>query len=152
MKRRQDTPKEDGIMPEANGHGVELQEQQPVDAEAEAIEDIRNLASQVGSLRTAGIERVPDYGAAFEQRTHTLMLESIDKIAQQWIAELNHWRTATQTLEQMVVDQVTRVKDEITKLHLLGAQTMTEARRGQEISQRLTSELDAMMTEHIATH
>jgi hypothetical protein len=130
-------------MTESNGHDIS-------NAEATAIDDIKAMAGQIKS--SAVVERVREDCLPFDQATHTLMMESVDRITQQWVGELNHVRDNTKVVEQMVISQAARAKDELTKLHLLGVQAMKEAARGQEVVRHLGDELDAMMSEHAQTH
>ena len=103
---------------------------------------------------TPVIERVPDNGEKpFEQHAHDLMTESVDRIAQQWVGELSRVRDNTLMIEQMVLAQATRVKSELTRMHLLGVKAMQEAKRGHEVGQHLVDELDQMMADHhVQTH
>jgi hypothetical protein len=118
------------------------------------IEDLNAVASETTDREQARalVERVKDTGSPFEQKSHTLMLESVDKITQQWIAELGNIREANQTIEQMVIEQAATLKDAITKLHLLGMQAMKEAQRGRDFHTQLGNQLDAMMVEHGQRH
>jgi hypothetical protein len=84
----------------------------------------------------------------FDQKTHTLMLESVDRITQNWIGELNNVRDNIKVVEDMVIAQAAKAKEEFTKLHLLGTVAMREAQRGQEVVMRLGDEIDAMMNDH----
>ena len=111
------------------------------DSETKAIEEIRTMA---GNLQASVVERVLDKGAPFEQQTHSLMLESIDRITQQWVSELVHFRDNSAAMEQMVIAQAAKVKDEITKLHLLGVQAMKEAQRGHDVLAKLAEELNTV--------
>jgi hypothetical protein len=115
------------------------------------VNDIRRLAGQVQHSVTVR-ERVADHGLPFDQKGHTLMMESVDRITQQWVGELNHVRENTLAVEQMVIAQAAKAKDELTKLHLLGMQAMKEAQRGQEVVARLGDELDAMLSQHVGIH
>jgi len=127
-------------MTESNGHHYDHLNLNNTEA---VIEDIRALAaSQLKS--PAVIERVDDE-TGFEQKSHDLMLASVDKITQAWIEELVSLRDNSKVIEQMVVEQAAKVKTEMTRLHLLGVQAMREAQRGQEVVQQLGRELDAMM-------
>jgi hypothetical protein len=115
------------------------------DSEATAIEEIRSIA---GQLQASVVERVIDNGAPFEQQAHSLMLESIDRITQQWVSELVHFRNNSDAMEAMVIAQAAKVKHEITKLHLLGVQAMKEAKRGHEVLAKLADEMQAVVTEY----
>ena len=118
--------------------------------EESVIDDIKAMAIQIQS--SAVVEHVRDHDLPFDQNTHTLMMESVDRITQQWVGELNNVRDNTKVVEQMVISQAARAKDELTKLHLLGVQAMKEAARGQEVVQHLGDELDAMMSDHATAH
>jgi hypothetical protein len=141
----QHTQADDGTvaMPELNGH----QSEPPpaADAEAQVIAEIKTMAKSVQV-----VERVNDGTTPFEQESHTLMLKSVDKITEQWIDELVALRKNSQIIEQMVIEQATKVKEELTKLHLLGVQAMREAQRGHEVLQHLGEEIETMMAERAA--
>jgi hypothetical protein len=115
-----------------------------------AADDIKAMAAQIRDSETV-IERVRDAASPFEQKSHTLMIESVDRITQEWVAELATVRENTKLIEQMVIEQAAKVKTELTKMHLLGVQAMREAQRGNEVMHQLGDQLDAMMTEH-STH
>ena len=117
-----------------------------------AIDQIREMAGRIPPSLTAPLERVDDRERPFEQKAHTLMLESIDRITQQWVGELGQVRDNTQTIEEMVLAQAAKVKEEITKLHLLGVQAMKEAHRGHEVTQYLGEQLETMMTGHAGSN
>ena len=112
--------------------------------ELSIVRDIRELARGIEKSVTV-VEKVPDMGEPFEQKAHSLMTESVDRIVQQWVGELNGVRENTKTVEAMVITQATKVKEELTKLHLLGVRAMREAQRGREVAQHLADEIDAMM-------
>jgi hypothetical protein len=128
-------------MTQANGHETTI--------------DVTTVEDEIARIReksVAVVDRVPDEGGVpFDQKTHTLMMESVDRITQQWVGELNNVRDNSKVIEQMVIAQAAKTKDELTKLHLLGAQAMREAQRGHELLQHLGNEIDNMLGEH-ATH
>jgi hypothetical protein len=131
------------MMTQLNGQAHDLNQPETI---SDTIEDIRALASKIP---TTVVERVPNNGTVpFDQKTHDLMIESVDRITTQWIDELVALRKNSEVIEQMVIEQATKVKGELTKLHLLGAQAMREAQRGHDVLQRLGDELDAMMSGH----
>ena len=117
------------------------------------VEEIKAAAAQLHDHQLTVIERVvADGSLPFEQKSHDLMIRSVDKIAQEWLTELRRVRDNTAILESMVLEQVTTVKNALTKLHLLGAQTMREAERGHDVIGQLADELDAMMGQTTATN
>lgn len=135
---------EDNKMPQqANGHDA-----------SSLIDEIGELVSAIPDREQARplVERVRDAGSPFEQKSHSLMLESVDKITQQWIGELANIREANQNIEQMVIAQAAVLKESITKLHLLGMQAMKEAQRGRDFHTQLGTQLDEMMGEHGQRH
>ena len=73
---------------------------------------------------------------------HQLLKESIDKIAGQWVTELNTLRGNALLLEQQVLTCVTKAKADITQLHDLGVQVAEEARRGQELCAKLSASVE----------
>jgi Mg2+ and Co2+ transporter CorA len=125
---------------QSNGHDIHTET---------TVEDIKEIAGRIREQSISVVERVSDSGEPFQQQTHTLMTESVDRITQQWVAELNRVRDNTKVIEQMVIAQAAKTKDELTRLHLLGVQAMKEAQRGNDVAQRLTDELEAMMAENV---
>ena len=134
-------------MTQGNGHDTTAT---ALSAEDDVANDIRELAQRIQQPISV-LERVRDPDASFEQKTHTLMLESVDKITQAWVEELLALRRNSEGIEQMVVEQAAKVKSEMTKLHLLGVQAMREAQRGQDVLQHLGEEISTMV-EARATH
>ena len=117
------------------------------------VEQIEAAAKQTREHQLTVVEHVASDGSLpFEQKSHDLMIKSVDKIAQEWVTELIRVRKNTEIIEQMVIEQVTAVKNAITKLHLLGAQTMKEAERGHDVVEQLAEQLDTMMGHTSATH
>jgi Mg2+ and Co2+ transporter CorA len=131
-------------MTETNGHEA------LTNLETAVVKDIEEMAAKIVQPVTV-LERVRDPDASFEQRSHTLMMESVDKITNQWVAELNHVRDNMHSIEQMVIAQAAKSKEELTKLHLLGVQAMREAERGREVALQLGRELQTMMGQTV-TH
>jgi Mg2+ and Co2+ transporter CorA len=136
-------------MTKPNGHDHDAPTKVETTGIEDTVNDIRELASQIHSR--AVIERVDD-GEPFEQKSHDLMLASVDKITQAWVDELVSLRENSKTIEQMVIEQAAKVKAEMTRLHLLGVQAMREAQRGHEVLQHLGTELDSMMAGHEQRH
>ncbi|MBT1509488.1 hypothetical protein KIP88_03140 [Bradyrhizobium sp. SRL28] len=134
-------------MTQSNGHAVHFQ---PASEEA-LVNDIKEMAAKIRQPLTV-LEKVRDPDASFEQKSHTLMLESVDKITSAWVDELVSLRDNSKVIEEMVKEQADKVKGEMTRLHLLGVQAMREAQRGHEVLQNLGNELDAMMAGHAKTH
>lgn len=131
-------------MTQTNGHDQEAQ----TNLEANVEGEIAELAARIQQPVTV-LEKVRDPDASFEQKSHALMLESVDKITNQWVAELNNVRDNMHSIEQMVIAQAAKTKEELTKLHLLGVQAMREAQRGHEVALQLGRELQSMMGETV---
>ena len=126
------------MIEQVNGHGQGFSAS---DSEELVVADIKEIAKSLSV-----VERVAADGSLpFEQKSHDLMIRSVDKVAQEWIAELKRVSDNTKILEGMVLEQVTIVKSALTKLHLLGAHTMREAERGHDVVHQLADELDTMM-------
>ena len=77
-------------------------------------------------------ERIANADLPFSQKTHTLLLESVDQLAQQWINEIATVRSNTLEVENLLLAQLAKVKDHLTRLHLLGAMAAKEAERGRD--------------------
>jgi hypothetical protein len=105
-------------------------------AEQQAIRDIRDIQDK----RLAVVETPP-----LEEQSHLAMHAMVDKLVDQWVAEFARTREQTVVLEQMVISQAAKVKNEITRMHLLGIQTMREAEHAHEVNQHIADELDSMM-------
>lgn len=85
-----------------------------------------------------GVEEVE---VPFEQRSHDLMLKSIDHVADEWIDQLHAVRGNAEKIEALVLERVARVKADITQLYLLGNAAMNEARRADSVTGQLANEL-----------
>lgn len=133
-------------MTQQNGHDTDAL----AGLEASVADDIKEMAAKIQQPLTV-MEKAGDPEASFEQKSHTLMLESVDKITQSWVDEMIALRDNSKVIEQMVVEQASKVKGELTKLHLLGVQAMREAQRGHEVLQHLGEEI-SMMAERSQTH
>ena len=81
----------------------------------------------------------------FDQQVHKLMLDSIDKIAEQWIEQLKNVRANTVAIEQLIIQAVAKAKGDINRMHELGQQVVLEAQRGEEVCCRLAAELDQIL-------
>ena len=134
-------------MPETNGalsHPVDLDE---------TAEEVRRLAATVRDP-TASIlvqEPVPSLGGKpFDQKAHDLLLKSIDQVTTDWITELEHVRENSKKVEQLVMERAAKVKADITALYLLGSAALAEAKRGDDVNERLASELDKLAEERAA--
>lgn len=114
------------------------------EAEQQAIREIRAVQ------QPRVVEAVDDEMPVFEQESHTLLIASIDKIAIGWVNELKRIRDQTVALEAMVLAQCDRTKSEITKMHMLGVQTLREAERTQEVNRSIADELDRLMDKQVA--
>ena len=80
--------------------------------------------------------------APIENQVHTLLNESIEKLAQSWIMELEALRKNASDLESQVLAAVAGTKDSIAKLHSLGDLVKTEARRGQDVCRQLSDSIE----------
>jgi hypothetical protein len=123
----------------SNGHDLSEEEEN-------AARDIRRIQAREP---VPVIEATPP-APPFQQQAHTLMLESVDRLAEQWITELSAVRNNTMVVEQMVLQTCAKTKDELTRLHLLGHQVMSEARRGEEVCSHLEEQLERLMQERAA--
>jgi hypothetical protein len=116
----------------------------PTDLE-QVIADIKQLAV---SSHTSPSPRVEEFGTPsqtpFEQQAHDLLLRSIDQVATDWVQQLTHVRENSERVEQLVLQRVSAVKAQITALYVLGNAAMSEARRGDDVNEKLATELDKL--------
>ena len=74
----------------------------------------------------------------FGDQVHGLLLESVSKIADDWIAQLTLLRKSADALEAQIVASVAKTKSDLTLLHELGAKVAAEAQRGQDVCRQLS--------------
>ena len=84
----------------------------------------------------------------FGQRDHDLMLKSVDRVAEEWVTQLQHVRKNSEELEAMVLQRAAKLKAELTQLFLLGHAVMNEAKRGDDVNAKLSEEIDKLAVEH----
>lgn len=106
-----------------------------------ASRDARRLSSRSISV----IEKVNEHLPPFEQKSHDLLLKSIDQVADHWIEQLEQLRDNTKAIERMVLEVCAKAKDDVTRLHLAGAGVVREVNRGQGICQNIADEVDRIM-------
>ena len=136
-------------MPENNGtltHAVDLDE---------AAEQVRRLAASAvaggPSSEVHVLEPVASLsGKPFDQHAHDLMIKGIDQVATEWVNELEHTRENSKKIEQLVMERAAKVKADITALYLLGSAALAEAKRGDDVNERLAHELDKLSEERAA--
>jgi hypothetical protein len=79
-----------------------------------------------------------------EDQIHSLLDDSIEKLAESWISQLNALRDNTVQLENQLIACVAQTKDNIKQLHSLGLQIAAEAQRGREVCEKLADGIDAI--------
>jgi hypothetical protein len=123
--------------------------QHPVDLD-EVAEDVKRLAAaREPSIHVQ--EPTPSLGGKpFDQHAHDLMIKGIDQVATEWVGELEHVRENSKKVEQLVLERAAKVKADITALyHLLGSAALAEAKRGDDVNERLSHELDKLSEERV---
>jgi hypothetical protein len=129
-------------MPEYNnGHdAVELDELAGRDAQRIAARNpLPGLTQSQRVIEPSSNKEPPS------QSSHDKMLDAVDRIADQWIAQLEAVRVNTQIIEQMVLTAVNKVKHDLTELQLLGAAVTQEAKRGEEVCHQLTGKIKQVL-------
>ena len=92
------------------------------------------------------IEALQPEIAPFGDQVHGLLLESVSKIADEWIAQLTLLRKSADALEAQIVASVAKTKADLTLLHELGAKVAEEAKRGQEVCRQLADGVGKIST------
>jgi hypothetical protein len=77
--------------------------------------------------------------------THTGLLVELENIERTWIDQLRAVRESTLQVEKQAIACVARVKDDISRLHLLGRQLTKEAERQKQLCQALSNNITRMM-------
>jgi hypothetical protein len=111
--------------------------------ELDVADDIRRLvgATKLPAKQVDKIEAIQPEIAPFDEQVHDLLNDSIEKIAQGWIEQLKAVKGNCDALESQVLAAVTKTKNDIAKLHALGAQVLGEAKRGRELCAKLVAEI-----------
>jgi len=104
--------------------------------------DIRRLVA-VSKLpakhEVAKIEAIRPDIAPFADQVHSLLNDSVEKIAQSWIDQLQAVKENCDALERQMLAAVAKTKENIAKLHELGNQVAEEAKRGRELCEQLSN-------------
>jgi hypothetical protein len=80
----------------------------------------------------------------FSQREHTLMLEAVDKIAGDWVSELQAERETADELEKKVLQRLSKLKGDLTQFFLLGSAVCSKVKRDHEFHEKLHDEIDRL--------
>jgi hypothetical protein len=123
--------------------------------EEEALDDIRRIQHDIAEVvrQRQPLQIPPPLGGRtpneppFAQVGHDLLLESVDAIAASWVDQLKTVRQNSERLEQLVLERIGKVKNDITQLYVLGSAVVSEAKRGNEINNKLVSEIDKLAEE-----
>jgi len=75
-------------------------------------------------------------------QVHDLLIESVGKIADEWVLQLTTLRNSANELEQQILTYVSRTRHDISALHDLGIKVATEAARGQAVCKELKRGLE----------
>lgn len=111
-----------------------------------AARDIQRVAARQPAPAPAPVAEMPAPSAApFDQKEHDRLLKSLDQFASDCASEMEHVRSNSKVVEQLVMERTAKIKADITSLYLLGAAARAEAKRGDEVNERLADELDRMM-------
>jgi len=93
----------------------------------------------------ARIEATTDI-TPFTDQVHVLLNNSIEKIAQNWCAELEALRKNATDLENQLLACVVNTKASVNRLHELGAQIAEEAKRGREVCRQISDSIEKIAT------
>lgn len=124
--------------------------QHPVDLDqiGELERDVMRLAPREPSITVQ--EPTRPSAQPFDQKAHDLMIKGIDQVATDWVSKREHAREISKKVEQLVLERAAKVKADITALYLLGNAALAEAKRGDDVNERLTNELDKLTEDRAA--
>ena len=94
------------------------------------------------SVKLALIEAVQPEIAPFTDQVHSLMLDSVSRIADQWIEQIKISHDNLAALENQIIACVAKTKSDISLLHDLGQKVSEEAKRGQKFCQELSDSIE----------
>jgi hypothetical protein len=114
------------------------------EADELARRDLKRLAARGLEPSIQVQESLPPSALPFDQKAHDLMIKGIDQVASDWVAELEHTRQNSKKVEQLVIERAAKVKSDISALYLLGSAALAEAKRGDDVNEKLTAELDKL--------
>ena len=122
--------------------------QHPIDLD-EVAQGIKRLAAAREPSIQVQEPTLSLSGKPFDQQAHDLMIKGIDQVATEWVGELEHVRENSKKVEQLVLERAAKVKADITALYLLGSAALAEAKRGDDVNERLSHELDKLSEERV---
>jgi hypothetical protein len=118
--------------------------------EVQTINDIDHQIRQIARFTGTESSRhdmPPPSREPFGEKAHDLMHQTIDQVCSDWVHQLQEVRKNSERLEQLVLEQATKVKSSITQLYALGKAAAAEAQRGEEVNQKLMRELETLAEE-----
>lgn len=132
-------------------NGVKAVETVDLDETAEQVRRLAATSVRGPSSEVHVLEPVASLGGKpFDQQAHDMMIKGIDQVATEWVGELAHTRENSKKVEQLVLERAAKVKADITALYLLGSAALAEAKRGDDVNERLAAELDRLSEERVA--
>jgi hypothetical protein len=120
--------------------------QRAPDPLVDGIADLVRRSDQRAETKPA--MTMADVAAPFAQHSHDVLLESVDEVAADWVNQLKNVRRNSENLEQLVLQRVSKLKSDMTALFVLGSAVVSEAKRGGEINDKLTHEINKLAEEH----
>jgi hypothetical protein len=100
-----------------------------------AIRDVQRISA--GQAEPTQVTTVSPFG----QEEHDRLVHVIGEVATNWVEQLKTQREKSEALEQLVLERAAHVRDEITRLYMLGHAAMLEAKRAADINETLKREL-----------
>ena len=101
--------------------------------------------------KLALIEAVQPDIAPFNDQVHSLMLDGINKVAEQWVEQINIQRKNLDALEAQIIASVAKTKSDVTAFYSLGTKAAEEARRGQDVCRQLSEGIEKITGEAVTT-
>lgn len=90
----------------------------------------------------------PETMPMHEREMHDLMHKTVDQVCAEWVRQLEQVRRNSEHIEQLVLEEAAKVKADISQLYVMGQIAAEEARRGDEVNQKLMQELTALQEKH----
>lgn len=107
------------------------------EAEELAARDIRRMQSREPVVVIEAVAASP-----LDQKSHTLLVEALDHLAQHFVEQQKADREASIKAEALYLEQIGLVKDALNRLHLVGVAARGNSERSNEANRGMLAELE----------
>lgn len=106
--------------------------------------DAARIANREPSTQPIAVTEHVDAGA-IDQKTHTLLIQSIDHLAQHFVEQQQVERSESSALEAMFLTHIAAARDAVTRMHMVCVQAQNNAERNRQVRDSIASELEKVL-------